>query len=290
MTAIFVRELQSQRNGLTAHVLVAFILLFGGIYTMAYNLSGYIQFEYVVYSMSIIFLMAVPLLTMRAIAGERHQKTDQLLYSLPLSMTKIVLGKYFAMVVVLAIPLGIMALYPILMNAAATSGEIPLKAACGALIGFFFLGLALTSIGMFISSLTENVGVAAGLCFMVMLVLYFLASLTEFVTESAFVSWLVFAVLLALLMVLVWRLTKNGGFALGAGILSEGILLAAFLIWKDAFSGLLVTVLGKLSLFDRFDSFVYDIFDVTSIVYYLTVAGVFLFLTVQSMERRRWSE
>ena len=66
---------------------------------MAYNLTGaYPNFEYVLQSMSIIFLIAIPILTMRVIAEERRQKTDQLLYALPIGMTRVVLGKYLAMI------------------------------------------------------------------------------------------------------------------------------------------------------------------------------------------------
>ena len=108
MTAIYERELDSQLNGLTGYLYGAFVLLFGGIYTMAYNLQGYTEFTYVLYSMTFILLVAVPLLTMRSIAEERHQKTDQLLYSLPLSMTKIVLGKFFALVTVMAMPMAVL--------------------------------------------------------------------------------------------------------------------------------------------------------------------------------------
>lgn len=86
MSAIYERELDSQLNGLTGYIYGALMLLFGGIYVMAYNLSGYTQFSYVLYSMEFVMLIAVPLLTMRSIAEERHQRTDQLLYSLPMSM------------------------------------------------------------------------------------------------------------------------------------------------------------------------------------------------------------
>ncbi|MCC8356991.1 MAG: ABC transporter permease [Oscillospiraceae bacterium] len=290
MSAIYERELDSQLNGLTGYIYGALMLLFGGIYVMAYNLSGYTQFSYVLYSMEFVMLIAVPLLTMRSIAEERHQRTDQLLYSLPMSMTKIVLGKYFALVTVMALPMIVMALYPVVVNAMTLSGSISLKSAYGALVGFFFLGLALVAIGLFISSLMENAGLAAGACFIVLLLLYFLSALTDYMSGSAWASFIAFTVVVILLGVLLWRTTKNGNFALIFSIALEAVLLICFLIWQDAFSGLIVTILEQLAVFDRFNNFTYDIFDITSIVYYISVAAVFLFLTVQSMERRRWSE
>ncbi|MCD7769429.1 MAG: ABC transporter permease, partial [Oscillospiraceae bacterium] len=285
MSAIYERELDSQLNGLTGYIYGALMLLFGGIYVMAYNLSGYTQFSYVLYSMEFVMLIAVPLLTMRSIAEERHQRTDQLLYSLPMSMTKIVLGKYFALVTVMALPMIVMALYPVVINAMTLSGSIPLKSAYGALVGFFFLGLALVAIGLFISSLVENGGVAAGCCFIVLLLLYFLSALTDYMSSASWVSFLIFTALVVLLGVLLWRLTKNGNFALIFSIALEAVLLICFLVWQDAFSGLIVTILEQLAVFDRFDNFTYDIFDITSIVYYVSVAAEFLFLTGQSMER-----
>lgn len=113
MTAIYRRELRSYFQGMTAYVFIAFLLVFAGIYTMVYNLdAGYPNFEYVLQAMTIIFLIAIPILTMRVIAEERRQKTDQLLYALPLGMTRVVLGKYLAMLTVVAIPCVIMGLYP----------------------------------------------------------------------------------------------------------------------------------------------------------------------------------
>lgn len=290
MTAIYERELDSQLNGLTGYLYGAFVLLFAGIYVMAYNLEGYTQFSYVLYSMTFIFLIAIPLLTMRSLAEERRQGTDKLLYSLPVSMTKVVLGKYLALVTVMAMPLVVMCLYPLAVNALAVSGSISLQSAYGALLGFFFLGLALVAIGMFVSSLMENTALAAGACFIVMLLLYFLTPLTEYISDDPWASWAAFAALIAVLALLIWRLTKNGGFALVFGLALEAVLAVCFGVWKSRFSGLFASVIGKLSIFDRFDNFVYDIFDVTGLVYYVTVAAVFLFLTVQSMERRRWSE
>lgn len=94
MKAVFRHELSSYFTNLTGYVFGAFLLLFAGIFTMVYNLkSALTNFEYVLGNMSFVFLVIVPILTMRVLAEERRQKTDQLLYSLPLTMTKVVLGK-----------------------------------------------------------------------------------------------------------------------------------------------------------------------------------------------------
>ena len=127
MKAVFRHELSSYFTGVTAYVFGAFLLLFGSIYTMAYNLNAnYTNFEYVMGSMSFVFLVIVPILTMRVLAEERRQKTDQLLYSLPLTMTQVVLGKFAAMLAIFLIPIGIICLYPPILSA---YGDVYLPAA-----------------------------------------------------------------------------------------------------------------------------------------------------------------
>lgn len=283
MRAVFRHELSSSFTGMTAYVFTAFLLLFAGIYTMAYNISGRLaNFEYVFSAMNFIFLIIVPVLTMRSLAEEKRQRTDQLLYSLPLNMTKVVMGKYAAMLVVLLLPSGIISIYPIILSA---FGNVYLPGAFGALTGFFFLGAALIAVGMFVSSLTESQALAAGLCFVLLLVNYFLSSLAGFVSTS----FVAFSLLLVLLALLLRYMTGSSLLAGGAFVLTESLLFALYLFRQDSFQGLFPALLRQLSLFARFESFVNGVFDLGALVYFVTVAGFFLFLSVQSMEKRRWS-
>lgn len=287
MTAIYQRELRSYFHGMTGYVFIAFLLVFAGIYTMFYNLSsGYPNFEYVLQAMTIIFLIAIPVLTMRVIAEERRQKTDQLLYTLPLGMTRVVLGKYLAMITVVAVPCVVMAFYPLLLS---TFGTVSFPTAYGALVGFFLLSAALSAIGLLISSLTENQAVAAGVCFGVMLLLYFMSSLSSFVPSSAGASLGALLVTILVIAVLVRVFTKSSAAALLVGVLGEGCLLGAYLAASDAFAGLFGRVVDGLSVFTRFDTFAEGMFDWTAVIYYLSIIAVALFLAVQTMEKRRWS-
>ena len=287
MRAVFRHELSSYFTGLSGYVFGAFLLLFAGIYTMAYNIKNSLSnFEYVLSGMSFIFLIIVPILTMRVLAEEKRQKTDQLLYSLPLTMTQVVMGKYAAMLVMLLVPLAIISIYPLILSA---YGNVNLAAAYGALTGFFFLGAALLAVGTFVSSLTESQAVAAGLCFVVLLVNYFLSSLASFLSTTAFASFAAFAVCIALLALIFWRMTKSGFGASVIFIALESVLFALYTFRKDSFGGLFPTLLQRLSLFARFEQFVNGVFDITAIVFYISVIGVFLFISVQSMEKRRWS-
>lgn len=156
-------------------------------------------------------------------------------------------------------------------------------------MGFFLLSAALSAIGLLISSLTENQAVAAGVCFGVMLLLYFMSSLSSFVPSSAGASLGALLVTILVIAVLVRVFTKSSAAALLVGVLGEGCLLGAYLAASDAFAGLFGRVVDGLSVFTRFDTFAEGMFDWTAVIYYLSIIAVALFLAVQTMEKRRWS-
>ena len=288
MRAVFRHELSACFTNLSGYVFGAFLLFFAGIYCMVYNIqSTVVNFEYVLGGMSFVFLVIVPILTMRVLAEERRQKTDQLLYSLPLTMTKVVLGKFAAMLVIFLIPLAIISVYPIVLTA---YGNVYLPAAFSAIVGFFFLGAALIAIGMYISSVTESQAVAAGLCFVVMLVNYFIADLATYVSTAAFGSLAALMLVALIACCVIYLMTKNTFTALMSMVILEGLLILVYILDADAYSGLFPEIMENLSLFERFYAIVNGVFDLTSLVYFSSVVGVFLFLSVQSMEKRRWSE
>lgn len=287
MIAILKHELRNYFQSLTAYVFGAFLLVFVGIGAMMYNLQAAVSnFEYVLSFSSLIFVIIVPILTMRVIAEERKQKTDQLLYSLPISTTKVVLGKYLALLFVYLIPLCVIAAYPLIFS---QYGDVYLLTSYGSMIAFFIMGAALIAIGVFISSLTENQGFAAGIGIAAILLNYFSVSLAEYVSATAFGSAAAIFVLAALLGWLIHHLTKNDTLSYGVSLVLMGCTTAAFLLDKTKFEGLLPDIMKKLSLFDRLDTFVNGVFDMTAIVYFLSVIVFFLFLSVQSLEKRRYN-
>ena len=287
MKAIVRHELSSHLQSVTGYAFGAFILLFAGIYTMVINLKlGYANFEYVLSSMSFIYIIGIPILTMRTLAEERKQATDQLLYSLPLTMTKVVLGKYLVLLIMLLIPTAILGLYPLILS---SFGSVYLPGAYGALLGFFALGAALTAMGVFISSLMENQASAAGLCFAMMLLNYFIASLAGYVSTTAFASFIAFAILLVLLAVIVRLLTKNIFATLMSALVPGIVLVLLYGLMGSSFEGVFPAVMEQLSLFDRFYVFTDGMLDIRALVYFASVIMVFLFLSVQSMEKRRWN-
>ncbi|HPJ03847.1 MAG TPA: ABC transporter permease [Candidatus Limiplasma sp.] len=287
MKAIFRHELSSHLQSVTGYVFGAFLLLFAGIYCMVINLKvGYANFEYVISSMSFIYIIGIPILTMRSLAEERKQSTDQLLYSLPLTMTKVILGKYLVLLIMLLIPVAVIGLYPLILS---SFGNVYMPAAYGSLLGFYALGAALTAMGVFISSLMENQASAAGLCFAMMLLNYFITSLAGYVSTTAFASFIAFAVLLLVLAVIVRLLTKNTFAALMSFLVPGIALVLCYGLMGSEFEGVFPAVMEQLSLFDRFYVFTDGLLDIRALVYFASVIMVFLFLSVQSMEKRRWN-
>ena len=287
MSAIFRHELRNYFHSLTAYVFGAFLLAVVGLGSMLYNLQAAVSnFEFVLSFASIIFVMIVPVLTMRTMAEERRQRTEQLLYSLPITTTQVVLGKYLALLVVYLIPLAIISLYPLLFS---RFGDVYLPTSYGSLFAFFLMGAALLAVGMFISSLTENQGFAAGIGIAVILLNYYSVSLAEYTSSTAMGSLIALYVIVLLLGVVIRNLTRNENLAYGVTFGLIVVLAVAYFFNSTVFEGLLPDIMTKLSLFRQFSSFVNGAFDLTAIVYYVSVMGFFLFLSVQSLEKRRYN-
>lgn len=287
MIAIFKHELRSYFHSLTAYVFGAFLLAFMGLGAMLYNIqAAYSNFEFVLSFGSLVLVVIVPILTMRVLAEERRQKTDQLLYSLPITTVEIILGKYLAMLVLFLIPMAVISLYPLIFS---QFGDVYLPTSYGSILAFFIMGSALIALGMFISSLTDNQGLAAGIGIAVILFNYYSVSLSEQVSSTAIGSVIATLVLILILGAVIRFLTKNENLAFWCCIALIAIVIALFYLDSSAFEGLLPSLMAKLSLFDRFTVIVNGVFDMTAIIYYLSVIVFFLFLSVQSLEKRRYN-
>lgn len=288
MIAILKRELGFYYRNITGWLLAAFLLIFAGIYCMAYNLSGYsAKFEYVLSAISFIYLIAVPIISMRVLAEEKRQKTDQLLYALPLRLSSVVIGKYLAMLAVLAVPVLILSVYPLILS---QFGNVQYAPAYGALLAFYLLGACLLSIGLFVSSVTESQVSAAVITLVSLLLLYFMNGLASYIPTDASASLIALMVIAIAFAVILQRLAKNAIVSVLTAVLGCGGLYLWYSSNTSSFSGLFSDMLKTISVFDHFDTFVEGVFDLTAVVYYLSIICVFLFLTVQSMEKRRWNE
>lgn len=290
MTAIFKRELRSYFHGMLGYVLTAFLLASSGIYFLALNLGyGLTDFGYyTLYRTIFMLLLYIPVLTMRSLAEERRSRTDQLLLTSPVPVWGIVLGKFFAMCAVFALPClmdGVMIL--ILW---ALGGTVPALAAnFAALLCYFLLGCAAIAMGEFLSGLTENPIIAAVAGFSVLLLAYMMPSLRSLFNAGSAVALAVFTAIAGAVSLMAGLRTRS--FILGCltfaalclGLTGLFLLQSAWL--TEAFSA----VLSVLCFFTPFEDFVNNSFSLPTLVYYLTVTGMFLFFTAQSIEKRRWN-
>lgn len=288
MLAIYERELKSYFHSMTGCVFIAFLVMFTGIYFMAYNLNaGYPYFSYTLSGSLIVFLVGIPLLTMRSFSEERKTKTDQLLLTAPLSLTKVVLGKYFAMVTVLAVPNVIFCLFPLLIK---LQGTAYLLVDYSSIAVFFLLGCVYLAIGMFMSSLTESQIIAFISTFGILLLLYLWDGILSFLPGSALSGMIGILLILTLIVVYIYHMTKN--WMLAAGIEAVGIAAAliVYFVKSSLYENLLTKLLGRLALADVFMNISSsNIVDVSGLLLYVSILIIFVFLTIQTIQKRRWS-
>lgn len=287
MGAIFRKEFRSYFISSTGYIFMAVFLLISGIFFALTNLiPANPVFSDVMSSMMFIFLLLVPILTMRTLAEETHSKTDQLLYTSPLKLSKIMLGKYFAALVLFLLTLLITGLYPIIMS---FFGEIAVWEIVGNYIGFALLGAAFISVGLFISSITESQIASAVGTFGALLVIYVLEWLRQGLPTTQ-LSGVVFAGLLAVLLAVIAYLTTRNSYVTGiVAVLGVIAIAAAYIIKASIFEGFTANVLGWFSLLNRYDNFTMGLLDVSSIIYYITFSAAFIFLTIRMVDKRRWS-
>lgn len=287
MIAIFKREFKSYYSGMMGWLLTGVMLLFGGLYFTAANLQGgYTNFTISLYSFVIVLLIFIPLLCMRSFAEEKRSKTDQLLLTSPVSVSGIVMGKYLALLAMFAVPVAIFSLYPLIML---LLGGVDLVASYAGILGYFFMGAACIAVCMYLSTLTENQIIAALSGFGVLLVAYLLPSIQTLFTTGSGLAMAAFVVILLSASVIVGLRSRT--LTLGAGVFLVGFVLLTILFntKSAALTSAFTSVLGALALFEPFLEFVNGLFSVTALVYYLGVIVLFLFLTGQALEKRRWN-
>lgn len=288
MKAIYKRELSSYFNSMIGWVFCAVVTVFIGIYFMVYNLfSGYPYFSTALSAVLFVLMIAVPVLTMKSMAEERHSRTDQLLLTAPVSLTGVVLGKYLALLTVFAVPVGLSCLCPLIIK---LNGAAFLAADYGTILAFFLLGAVEIAVGLLVSTLTESQIIAAVGTFALLLILFLWDGLVSFLPVSAIGSLGGLLVILVLLCFLINALGSN--WKVTAGVLAVGgvACVGCYLADSSRFENLLPDVLGRFSLTAAFDTFATDhVFDLTAVALYVSLAVLLIFLTVQVLQKRRWS-
>ena len=287
MLAIYKRELKSYFTTMTGPVFIAFVMLFIGIYFTIYNITnGFPTFGYALYGVGFVFMLSIPVLTMRSFSEEQKNRTDQLLYTSPVGTVGVVLGKYLAMVTVMGVVALLCCLCPLIISIYGSEGLL-IDYSC--ILAFFLNGAAYIAIGMFLSSLTESQIIACVTSFGVFFLLYFITDISGLIGTTALASAAAFALVFLLVGLIVFAVTKNGYLSFIISCLGIIAVLAVYLGKPALLEGAFPKLLQSFSLIDRFANFVYQMFDWTSILYYVSVSFVFVFLTVQSIQKKRWS-
>mgnify|MGYP000486114029 FL=1 len=288
MLAIYKRELKSYFQSMVGPVFVAFLIAFTGIYFMAYNMTaGYPYFSYTLSGSLIVFIVGIPLITMRSFSEERKNKTDQLLLTAPVSLGQVVLGKYLAMVTVIAVPNVIFCIFPLIIK---SQGTAYLTVDYLSILVFFLLGCVYAAIGMFLSALTESQIIAFISTFGILLILYLWDGILSMLPGSAVSGLVGVLILMAVVVVYIWRMTDN--MVLSGGIGTAGVIAAVvvYAVKSEIYENLLSNLLGKMAIANVFTGITSNnIVDVTGIALYLSLIAVFVFLTVQAIQKRRWS-
>lgn len=287
MILIYQKEMKAYIHSLTASLFFALFLAASGIYFSAICLNqGHGDYaKYVLGNISFIYIILIPLLTMRLLAREREQKTEQLLLTSPLAVRDLVLGKYLAAASLLAASMIIC-----LIQAGILSGYVRVNwpGVLTGIAGFFFLGLCLLAIGLFISSCAFHTMTAGAMTFSVILLIMMVPNVYEVLPERARYAYIFTAVLIAAAAVWMFLVTGDSVAAVVTAALGGGGLgIAAYMI-PDRFDHGLSGMVSWCSLTERFQEFCEGSFSISSTVFFLSMAALFLYMTSWKIESRRW--
>lgn len=287
MVSIFKKEIKNYFTTVTGYGFLGFFVLITGYFFISQNIvASSANYNDTLAGSMIMFLILVPVITMRLFAEEARQKTDQLLYSAPINVTDIVAGKFFAAVLLFLIGLVITFTFPLVLS---LFGEVDWGMALVGLLGYFMMGACLISVGIFISVLTDNQIVAAAATFAAIFLLLMMDNISSSAPISVGASLGFVIVVILAIALLIFTSTKNfpaaGIFALLAFVVTG----ALYLFKPSLFDGVIVSVLSWLSVLNRFENFYMGIVSISDIIYYITFSLAFLYFTVVVIEKRRWS-
>ena len=298
MFAVYKREFKAYMTNVYGWLFMAVLLMFVGISMFIHNLAlGLPNIEYALlwsnysdYSWlngELVLLLLVPVLCMRSMAEDKRNKTDMFYLSLPMQTSSVVLGKYFALLTVFAIPCAVIAVYPLVLG---LFGEVNFLSAYVTLFCYFLLGAALIAVCQFLSSLTDNLVVAAVLGVVGCLLLYFVPILAYILPATALASFIGFVVLAALAAGVAFLVTRNVTVTAIVGAALIIPLSVLYMIFGGKFAGLLPALLGYVSPFSHVEGVgFFGLFDLRSLIMLLSYPVFFVFLTVQSADKKRWA-
>ncbi len=287
MLAIYKKELRSYFTTMIGFIYAALFLAVVGIYFVAYNFQrGYSKFEYVLSSIQFLYIVLVPILTMRLLAEEKKQKTDQLLLTSPVSVSKIVIGKYLAAFTMYLLPVIATALYPLLLS---LYGTVNFATAYTALFGFVLLGAAYMSLGLFVSSVTENQVIALIITAVALFFNFIAMNLTNVIPSDNRTAWIVISALVILVCLIAQLAMHNVIITVVIGIIGEVAAAVVFIVKPSLYDGIVKKIFSVFSISEKYDSFVNGILDFNSILYFISIILMFILLSIQVIKKKRWN-
>lgn len=287
MTVMYKKELRQLFGGVRGFAVIGILLLICGFYTVFQNLlSASPDFSIALTGMLPALIVALPILSAKSFATERTCGTHGLLYSLSLRPSDIVLGKYLAHLTVFSITMLVIAIYPLILS---FFGMVEMGKIYFAWFGMWLLGAALLSICLFFSLFFKNAWANWGLGAAILLFLYLIQLFLTALPSAAWFSLLIIE--LALIGVCVWLLLVIGSkLAVGCfAILPIGTAIL-FAINPSLFTSLLSRILSQSNPFARFAGFIYGRFDLQGILFFISVAVLFVYATVKITDCRRDKE
>lgn len=288
MFAVYKRELRAYMSNVYGWLFMAVLLLFTGFSLLLENLLGKApDIEYALLLGEYVLPLMIPVLCMRSMAEDRRNKTDMFYLSLPMKTSAVVLGKYFALLTVFALPCAVIALYPLVLG---LFGTVNFAGGYSSLLFFFLLGASLMAVCQFLSSLTDNLVVAAVLGVLGCLVLYALPILAYLLPDTALVSFIGFLVLAALAVGIAYLTTRSMTVAVVTAALLVIPLSLLYILSGASMAGTFPAVLEYAAPFLHFENAsTYGWFSLSSVLLLLSYPVFFLFATVWSADRKRWA-
>ena len=271
MGAIYKKELKSYFTSMIGCVFLAIMLIIISIYFFVVNmLNMYAEMSTTLSAITFVIVLIMPIITMRTLV----------------SVTKIVLGKYLALLTLYAIGMAVICTYPIIMN---MYGDAQIAQSYSSILGFFLMGAAYLAIGLFISSLTESQVIAGVISFIVMIFTYLMTNIAGLLPTGHVSQVMCICIIVAIIAFIAYLMMHNLVVSSVIFVIGEAFFIIMYFVRTSFYDGLILNILGWFSVVDRYRTFSLGIMDVSALVYYLSIVFVFIFFTVMRIKKKRWS-
>ncbi len=291
MLAVYKKEMKSYFISMFGYAFIAFLLVIVSFCCYMTNVRGsspFIGYAFNTPYIPIIFMILVPMLTMKIFADERATKTDQILFTAPIKISDIVAGKFLAVSTVFTIPVLIIAVYPLIFQ---QYGNVPMANSYVAILGFWLMGLAYFSIGVYVSSITENQVISAVATFAVLFISFIAQYVAEILPSTAaagLIGWIVFIIIVAIIYGIAAKgVKKSETIAIILAVAGIVVAVVLFFVNKSLYVNALQNLLYVFSLDYNLQYFIGDFLDLSAVAYYISIVVIAVYLTMQSINKKR---